>query len=39
MAGGIAFVARGNQLDAGFDQAVGDLEIGGAKRPKQRRAP
>jgi len=30
--GGVAFVARRNQLDAGFDQAVGDLEIGGAEK-------
>ena len=30
-AGGVAFVARGNQLDAGFDQPMGDLEIGGAE--------
>ena len=31
MAGGVAFVARGNQLDAGLDQRVGNLEIRGAK--------
>ena len=29
--GGVAFVASGNQLDAGFDQAMGDFEIGGAE--------
>ena len=39
MAGGVAFVARRNQLDAGFDQRMGDLEIRGAQERETTRAP
>ena len=28
----VAFVPRGDEFDAGFDQRMGDLEIGGAKK-------
>ena len=38
-AGGVALVTRGNEFNAGFDQSVRNLEIGGAKQAETATCP